>query len=255
MFMGISLGKAFKDINPKYCIEHSLEHAKLLLAAKPCSTGKYDVIFSTDVLDSFLGAFKSLFGGQSAMEGKNRWAKERGKLVASSLLTISDRPMFAQALHRQLFDSEGVLSKDVEIIKNGEMVDFLHSCETANYFGQQSNGHGLRSAQGKLGVAASTLYIAPGQSSDIWSGVVLKIIKLDGLHSGTNSISGDFSLGASGLLMRDGEIIQPVKGITLSGNFFEMVKQISAVGNKVEPSNDFSLFAPEIRFTQIDVAG
>jgi PmbA protein len=92
-------------------------------------------------------------------------------------------------------------------------------------------------------------------AKQLYSGTVFKVIGLKGLHSGTNAISGHFSLAAEGMLMKDGEIQQYVKDVTLSGNFYQLLEQILAVGQTVEASSGLTFFSPDIRFEGLSVAG
>lgn len=250
-----SLGKNFSQLNAELCAEKSYHIAKQLLTATPCSTGKYDVIFDTNNLGDLYGAFSGLFSAQTAMEGKNRFKDQLGQIVASDLLSIMDCPRYKDAFHQHHFDDEGYTMNDVNLLSNGRLESFLHSSETANYFNVAHNGRSNRGPKSSLNVTSTSTVIAPGSTSDIYNGTILKIIGLDGLHSGTNMTSGDFSLGARGFLIKDGEITQAVKGITVSGNFFELLKQIEAVGNRVKVSSDKAFFSPTIRFGKMDIAG
>jgi len=86
-------------------------------------------------------------------------------------------------------------------------------------------------------------------------GRVFKIIGLKGLHARTNAISGHISLAAEGMMMKDCEIQQYVKDVTLSGNFYQLLEQILAVGQTVEASSGLTFFSPDIRFEGLSVAG
>ena len=96
-----------------------------------------------------------------------------------------------------------------------------------------------------------------GQTSeaDLLSGKYLELHALQGLHSGSNSITGDFSFGASGYLCENGKRIQPVNGITVAGNFHNLLLEITGLGNKLHSNESRSFFAPTIRFSNLSIAG
>ena len=87
------------------------------------------------------------------------------------------------------------------------------------------------------------------------SGEYLEVTDLSGLHSGANPISGNFSFGASGYLCKDGERIQAVRGITVAGNFYEMLNKISMIGNKQHWNEGRTTLMPSIRFSDIAISG
>ena len=78
---------------------------------------------------------------------------------------------------------------------------------------------------------------------------------MQGLHSGLNFMSGDFSFGASGYLMKDGEVTQAVNGITVAGNFYDMLLEIDCIGKDVKANSSYGFFSPDIRFSQLTIAG
>ncbi|GAL27074.1 TldE protein [Vibrio variabilis] len=99
--------------------------------------------------------------------------------------------------------------------------------------------------------------IATGQSSasEVKAGEYLELVELQGVHSGADVVSGDFSFGASGFLCRDGKRVQPVRGITVAGNFYKMLKEIDAVGDTQLVNDSRSFFAPDVRFARLSIGG
>ena len=251
------IGKSFSDIDPKECIKESLEIAKAMLSATPISTGKYDVIFTTNMLGDLISCFQSLFSGKSAMEGKNSFKDQLGNEVANSQLTITDSPRFEKAFDYSEFDSEGFEREDLAIIENGVLKSFLHNSITSKFFNLENNGRGARSAKSPLSISGTNMIIREGDASDsdLHQGTYLLINDLSGLHSGTNPISGDFSLGAAGILYKDGKEVQKVKEITVSGNFFKLLKDIKYIGSKTYSDDYRKFFAPKIRFNTMSIAG
>jgi PmbA protein len=99
--------------------------------------------------------------------------------------------------------------------------------------------------------------ISAGQDTEdhLFAGQTLEIIELQGLHSGTDPISGDFSLGANGFLHQDGQRVQAVRGITVAGNFYKMLNEIEAIGDQVHSAHHGCFFSPLVRFASLQIAG
>ncbi len=249
--------RTFLELDPEGAISETLDLTSTLLDATPVPTGRYDVVFDPEALQSLLSCFTGLFSGKAVKEGYSRFADSLGKSIAHPELTLSDRPRFAQGFHQVLTDSEGVRKKDLTFIENGVLRSFYHNTATARHFGVESTGHASRGPKSHLGTSLTQLVIEPGSAEKerIWSGPVLRIFALDGLHAGVNASSGAFSLAASGELRSDGKVLHGVKGITLSGNFFDWIRNIGAIGNELQSTKDRGFFAPEVRFSGLQVAG
>jgi PmbA protein len=244
-------------LNIEQCIEESLEHASNWLTAKPVSTGRYDVVFSTETLSEIIGVFSSNFSAKDAIDKVNMWESKIGQSVAASSFTMIDSPLYKDAFTKYPVDSEGMVTKDLTLIENGILKSFYHNTSTANHFGLTSTGHAARGARSSLNVSATNWLILPGHSSEseVKDGTYLEIISLMGTHSGADSVSGEFSFGASGYLCKNGIRVQPVKGITIAGNFNKLLGDISCMGSEVLACPAKSTFSPLIKFSNLAVAG
>jgi len=247
----------FDELNASFVAEESYNVAKGLFEAAAIPTGKYDVMFTTDCLQDFLGCFSVVYSGKSTAEGKNPFKDKMNKEVFSSLLSVTDCPQYADASYYHLFDDEGMMMSDLSLIENGVLKNFYHNSATANELKMANNARASRSTKGQLGVGGTTKVISAGNTSEaeILSRPYLEIVSMQGLHSGANAISGDFSFAISGFHHKDGEVI-PFKGITLSGNFYQIMKnQIAEVGNTQHHNTYKSFFSPRIRFDQLSISG
>lgn len=251
------MGSKLKDLDLDACVNESLEHASNWLKAQPVKTGSYDVIFTPEEFVDVFYCFSNMFSAKAAWDKVNPFAEKLNKSVAFSELSIIDVPNYKDAFFTYEFDSEGVKRNDLTLIENGVLKNFYHNTSTANYFKTQTTGHASRGPKSSLGVGGTNKLIQAGSTSgsDIKSGEYLEIHALQGLHSGANSISGEFSFGASGYLCRDGKRIQPVKGITIAGNYHHMLMNIKAIGDVIHSNTRQSFFAPMIRFGGLSVAG
>ncbi len=255
-YKGIS-GRTFSDLNVESIANHSYEVAKGLFEAGPLETGKYDVIFTTDCLQDFLGCFSVIYSGKSTAEGKNPFKDKLNTQIFSQLLTINDLPHFEKASYYHLFDDEGIAMSDLNLIENGVLKSFYQNSATASELKLENNARASRGAKGQLSVGGTTKVISHGETSEneLLDRPYLEIVSMQGLHSGANAISGDFSFAISGFFHRSGEVI-PFKGITLSGNFYQIMKnQIGALGDQLHANTYKGFFAPKIRFSELSISG
>ncbi len=251
------MARHFAGLDWQSCVSKALEEAALLLEAKPIASGHYDVIFTPDALASLLSSFELMFSGFAAKTKTNPLRDKLGEQIASEQLRLLDMPRYAPSLHMQYFDAEGLVPQDLLLIEDGVLKNFYHNCETATHFRTQSNARATRSPQGSLGTAGNCLVIVPGNDSAtaVRDGQFFEVQELNGLHSGCDATSGDFSLPCNGKLYRNGELLQGVRDVTLAGNFYEMLKQLSMLGNELKSSSGKGLFAPDLRFSGLTVAG
>ncbi|MDR9825804.1 TldD/PmbA family protein [Vibrio sp. FNV 38] len=253
----VSVGRRFSELNPAYCIDEGYQLARDLLDGVPVNTGQYSAIFNINALSSLFSAFSSAFSGVSAMKGINPLRDKLDQSVASELITLTDMAYMAGGMAIAGFDSEGFATQDNVVIGNGRLNTLLHNSQTASYFGVDSTASASRGAKSSLGVSANHKVIATGESrvADVKTGEYLELIELQGVHSGADAVSGDFSFGASGFLCRDGQRIQPVRGITVAGNFYKMLQEVEAVGDTQLINDSRSFYAPDVRFSRLSIGG
>ncbi|WP_087021105.1 TldD/PmbA family protein [Thaumasiovibrio subtropicus] len=257
--MGIkaSTARTFAELDAQGCVDTALQKATSLLDGKPISTGRYAVIFDIACLSQLFSAFSLCLSGEAARKETNPWRDKLTQHVASPLFNLSDYAAYDKGLAIKAFDGEGIETQDTALIVGGELRSLLHNSKTAAHFGLKTTGNAARSAKSGLSVSSRHKVIEPGQASDtdLETGTYFVPIELQGVHSGANAISGDFSFGASGYLYRDGELVQPVRGVTIAGNFYQMLKDIDAVGAHVERADSGTFFSPRIRFSQLNISG
>ncbi len=221
------------DIDLEKIAERAAKDAVAGLHAQPVASGSYTVMLRNNVTAALLGCFSSVFSAEMAQKGLSLFKGREGEQVAADIVTIVDDPLSVRGLASRPFDSEGVACARHEIVKNGKLTTLMHNLKTAKKQGVQSTGN----AAGK-GVAPSNFYIEAGESSfdelceKVGNGVL--ITKLEGLHSGANQISGDFSLSARGYRIEGGKVKEAVNQITVAGNYFALLKNIICVGSDLE---------------------
>ena len=145
------------------------------------------------------------------------------------------------------------------VIENGKLTTLLHNLKTARKAGVKTTGNAAKNGYaGTVNVSPSNFYLKPGEKSkeellaDLGNGLV--ITEVSGLHAGANAISGDFSLIAQGYTVKDGKKDQPVERITVAGNFFQLLKNIRAIGSDLTfPGSPIG--SPSVDVGEIAVAG
>ena len=244
------------EINPREMAKKVYEESLAMLEAGPLSNGRYDVVFNPETFEELFHTFSVIFSSEAARKELNPLWKQRNSLIASPLLSVYDRPRAAYGLGRVLIDDEGVATTNHTLIENGYFVDGIYNSYTANFFGTKSSGHAKRSPKSSLDVQLHQPEIAAGLSlhAELYKGQLLYITRLDGLHSGANLISGDFSFGVAGYVLEDGAKQFSFKETTVKGNFYQMLKDIMLIGSEIKPSNSGDFFAPEIRFGELSFA-
>lgn len=241
------------DASAKDIAKQGVEEALSKFGAKPIKSGKYKVIINNEAMVSLISTFSSIFDAEATQKGMSLLKGKIGEVIASDKVTIVDNPLIDFGLGSCAFDNEGVATYNKDIVKNGKLVTFLHNLKTANKDGVKSTGNGFGG-----GGSPTNFYIEKGSKSfeelcnDINTGLV--ITDFAGLHSGANSVSGDFSLAAKGFYVVNGKKTHPVDQITVAGNFYDVLKEIEEVGNDLKfPLS--SIGSPSVIIKELSVAG
>lgn len=257
------LDRDFKNFDYKSVAKKVVFEATSLLGSKPVKSKSYPTVFKNGCAASLLGAFASVFNAEMVQKDLSLMKGFLNKTVAGSCVTLVDDPFMKNGFANASFDAEGSPTQKTEIIKSGDLKSYLHNVKTATKDGVTSTGNASKgSYKSSLNIAASNMYIEPGKESldelisDMTEGMI--ITDLQGLHSGLNTISGDFSLAANGFLVENGKVVRPVDQITVAGNLKDLLLDIIAVGNDLEftfPSGSTFIASPSLKVKSIAVAG
>ena len=227
--------RLFAALDANDIVEKAYTHTLDILDGSPVPSGHYDVIFDEEVQASLFGVFTLMFSGKSAKDGVNPMREKLGDSIADSRLNITDQPLSTEGFGYQLFDAEGTATQSTPLIVNGTLNTLIHNSATASFFDMQTTGHAARGPKSTMGVRLHQLEIAAGRDSqtDLFSGKYLMLTDSDrDAFRCANAISGDFSFGASGFLYQDGQRRQPVRGVTVAANFYDMLNKIALIGDK-----------------------
>ena len=215
---------------------NAAEEALAFVDAQPVPSGKYPVILSNAVASSMLGTFSSTFMADEVQKGRSLLAGKLGQTIAAPHVTLLDDPHSQIGLDSRPFDAEGVPTYTKPVIDQGVLKTFLHNLTTARKDNVQPTGNAAKnSIASPVAISGMNLHFAAGELSleelmqQVGNG--LYITSVQGLHSGANAVSGDFSLGAKGFKVTDGKKAEAVEQITIAGNFFTLLQDIVALAD------------------------
>ncbi len=239
--------------------QRAIEKITAKLGAKPIPSGQYAVILENQAAASLLSAYLSAFSAEAVQKGMSLLKDKVGTVIGTCLVNLIDDPTLENGIASAPFDGEGVPCYRKYMIKSGRLETLLHNLKTAHKDQVKTTGNASRgSYKANIGVSHSNAYLETGTLSfeDLLSqvGTGLLITELDGLHAGTNAISGDFSLGARGFLIEDGRPSQPVNQIVVSGNFFSMLSHVIGVADDLKFWYD-PVGSPSIAIESLSIAG
>lgn len=208
------------------------------LHAAPVASGRYPVVLRASAAQELLAAFAEAFSADEAQRGLSKLKGREGETVAAACVTILDDPLNPAGFAAAPFDGEGVPARAKAVIDQGRLTTLLHNLKTAAKQGVASTGNAARGYASAIAVAPSNFFFRPSDEPleallRMAEGGLL-ITEMQGLHSGGNVVSGDFSYGAKGYLIEGGKPGRPVDQITVAGNFYDLLLQMRAVGSDLE---------------------
>ena len=265
MYTGFELtsGK-MADFDKTEIAKEAVKDATDMIGYTCVPSGEYTVVFSNKVMADLLSCYSSIFSAEAAQKGLSLLKDKVGEVVASDIITITDDPLYKDSIVKAAFDDEGAATYTKNVIENGTFTTFLHNLATAAKAGVKTTGNGYKMSYATpVGVNHYNFYINPvkGSLEDLFAeaGTGIYITSVEGMHAGANPITGDFSLSSGGFKIENGKKGNPIKGITVSGNFLQLLKDISSVGEdlKFNP-NSFGAHkcgSPSVLVKGITIAG
>lgn len=258
----IKLGELSK-IDTDAMAEKAVSTAKQKLGGEVPPTAVCPVVFDPAAMCSLMGVYASIFSSEAAQKGLSKLAGKEGEMVASPLVTLVDDPFHKDNPEPINFDAEGCPTHKKNLIENGVFQTLLYNMKTAAVAGKKTTGNASKAGyDAPVGIRPFTMYLAGGDMSEeellkkAEGGVYIN--SLGGLHAGANAISGDFSLQSSGFLIRDGKKADFVKSFTVAGNFYDLLKNITALADNVTLPRAFGMTAfgaPSVLVENLSIAG
>ena len=227
------------------------------------ATGVYPVIFDSRAMSDLLSTFCGVFSSEAAQKGLSRFADAEGTQVASEVVTIVDDPFHPDNPMPIHFDAEGSPTYCKKIVEKGVLNTLLYNLKTAHKAGKVTTGNASKAGyNASVKVRPFTMFIENGEYTEAQllakAGNGVYITALEGLHSGANGVSGDFSLQSAGYLIENGVKTKRIKGFTVAGNFYELLKKIVAVADNSRLPRALGITAfgaPSVLVEELSIAG
>jgi PmbA protein len=238
---GYSVGRGFDGLEPERAGADAVGRAVRLLGATKGPSGRSTVVFDRRMATTLLGIVSGALSGEAVAKGRSFFAGRIGEQVGHPGLTLVDDPTDPRAYGAAAYDSEGLACRRNVLIDSGVLQGFLYDTVSGSRAGVASTGSAVRGGYaGTPGPGCRALTLAPGPEGYDEDGVLaavgegLFVQSMTGVHSGVNPISGDFSVGAEGLMIRDGKLAEPVREITVASTLQRMLLSLVAIGADVE---------------------
>lgn len=252
----------FSGIKAPELVDEAVNKALAYIGSGMPETGKYKIILSNEAALDLLETYSSIFSADKVQKGMSLLGSKTGKIIASKVLTIIDDPLLQNGMASTPFDGEGVPCYTKDIIKEGRLITLLYNLKAALKDGVKTTGNASRPSYSSIiDISPSNFYIEPGELELMGlqekMGDGLLITELEGLHSGANTVSGDFSLAAKGFEIREGKITRPIEQITVAGNFYTLLEDIVEVGSDLKfglPSGGGCFGSPSILIKELSIA-
>lgn len=212
---------------PEFVGKEAAEKTLSRLDAVKIQTGQYPVMFAADVATGLIGHLTMAISGGNLYRKSSFLLDHLGKQILPEWFNIEEKPHLLRGLASSPFDNEGLATQDLNIITDGKLATYLLTSYAARKMKMQPTGH--------AGGIHNWFVKSTGQNFDSMLrelGTGLLVTEVMG--QGVNTVTGDYSRGAAGFWVENGEIQYPVSEITIAGNLKDMFKQIVAVGNDVE---------------------
>jgi PmbA protein len=240
---------------PEAIGKRAAERALRRLGAKKVPTQKVPVIFEPRVARSLLDNIFDAVSGDSIYRNESFLAGKLGQTVAHNGVTIVDDGTIPGLFGTSPFDDEGVPSRRTVVIENGVLQNYLLNTYTARKLGMKTTGNASRGLTGNAGVGHGNFYLQKGDAAaaDIIRSVPKGLYVTELMGFGVNIVTGDYSRGAAGLWIENGELTHAVSEITIASTLQEMLLGIDAVGSDLEFRG--SMASPTLLIREMTVSG
>jgi PmbA protein len=237
--VGFSATRGPGDLDADRVVVDAVERATRLLGAAKVRSGRTTVVFDPRVTSTLLGIVSSALSGEAVTKGRSLFAGRLGEEIGVPALTLVDDPTDRRALGAARFDAEGLACRRNVLIEDGALQRFVFDTTSASRAGTTSTASAVRGGYASGPVAGCrALVLSPGPLSpeEILTevGEALYVQSVTGVHSGVNPVSGDFSVGAEGVMVRDGAFAEPVREVTIASTLQRMLLSVLHVGADLE---------------------
>jgi PmbA protein len=236
---GLSAGRAPSELSIDAAAHDAIDRATRMLGAVKPPSMKCTAVFDPRTASTLLSIIGGALSGDAVVRGRSFFASRIDEDVASELFTLIDDPTDPRHFSASAYDGEGLACRRNVLIESGRLKGFVYDTTSARRAGTSSTGSALRGGiAGSPSAGCRALQLAPGagdQASIVKSvGFGVFVRSIMGVHSGVNPISGDFSVGVTGLMIRDGALAEPIRELTVASTLQRMLLDLSHVGEDIE---------------------
>jgi PmbA protein len=241
--------------SPEHVGRMAAQRAVRRLNARKVPTQKVPIVYEPRTARALLGEIFGAIAGDSIYRKASFLQDKLGETVASPQFTVIDDPTIPGLFGSQPFDDEGVPSRRTTVIENGVLQSYLLNCYTARKLGLKTTGSASRGITGNASVGHGNFYLQAGSQTpeQIIAEVKTGFYVTELIGSGVNTVTGDYSLGAAGVWIENGELAFPVSEVTIAGNLKQMLRDVDAIGSDLEFRS--SMAAPTLRIREMTVSG
>jgi PmbA protein len=256
-----SSARRLRDLDsPESVGEEAARRTLRRLGARRVPTQQVPIVFAPEVTRSLIGAIADAASGDSIWRGASYLAGRLGEAIAASGLTIIDDntmvfPNGVGGFGTSPFDGEGLPSRRTVLVEGGVLRSYLLNTYAARKLGMKSTHNASRGLAGAPGIGVGNLYLEPGGQTpeEIIAAVPKGLYVTSLMGFGVNLVTGDYSRGATGLWIENGELTHAVEEVTIAGNLAEMFRNVTAIGNDLIFRS--SVAAPTLRIDGMTIAG
>ncbi|MBV8673251.1 MAG: TldD/PmbA family protein [Acidobacteriaceae bacterium] len=225
------------------------------LDARRVRTQQAPVLLAPEIARSLIGSIFEAANGDAIYRGASFLAGHLGDKIAASSVTVIDDHTIVGGFGTSPFDGEGLPSRRTVIVDRGVLTNYLLNTYTARKLGMKSTGNASRGLAGNPGTGAGNLFLAAGNTppETLLAGVESGLYVTELLGQGVNLVTGDYSRGASGLWIENGQLAYPVQEITIAGNLQQMFQNITGIGDDLVFRG--SVASPTLRIDGMTIAG
>ena len=241
--------------DPKSIGEEAARRTLAKLGAQKVDTCEAPIIFDPDTGRALLAALVQCLSGSAIYRRTSYLVEAEGETIANKLVNIVDNPLIPRGPGSRPFDGEGLPSRENVIVENGVLKSFLLDTYSARKLNKESTGNASRGIGGSPSVAPTNFHLLPGEQTpeEIIKSTKSGLYVTNMMGFGFNPVTGDFSRGAEGFWIENGEKTKPVGEITISLNFKDLWKRIDAIGNDLVMRT--AIATPTFRVSQMTIAG
>ncbi len=236
---GYSVGRDAGDLDIEKCAADAVDRATRLLGARKPPSARLTVVLDRRVTATLVAILAGTLSGEEVSKGRSLFANRLREEVGAPCLTLVDDPTDDEAFGATPNDAEGLATRRNELISAGNLAAYLYDTHAARVAGTTSTGSAVRGGYRTTpGVGARAVSLLPGTLTqdeiikEVGDGLLVQSIT--GVHSGVNAVSGDFSVGAEGLMIRGGQLAEPVREMTIASTIQRMLQHVRHVGGDLE---------------------